>query len=439
MTTDDQTRLLNQISQLAGQINRHKNGQQQSNSLAPRNEGYTYSPSLWRPSFGGYPRGSSTRKPGQPYRNRSLVLTGAAKPASNPSVQANSNHEKDVLTNISPGWISKTDRHRQLINASVFHKTAEDRARAIEATRQMKLKQRQEREKSKLLTFIQRGGAGITSGTHVHASNGIGNYEVDVQGIRFLVAKNGSKLIKVSGNVNSAKSTPKVASIGPVKFYRSKNGNMYRSGIVKAHRATGVIKKVDELCRIFTTTGSCPKGPTCRYVHNPTKVAVCKEYLLKGSCPNGESCDLSHELTPERTPACLHFARGNCNNSSCRYTHVRVSPSALVCREFGRYGYCEKGLTCMERHVHECPDFSNTGTCSTRGCKLPHREKASIMRNKASNSNAQKVDDEISDVSSDEEEVSSDDVDSDDLEEFYGDDDGAMDTDIPMQQDFVQL
>jgi hypothetical protein len=48
--------------------------------------------------------------------------------------------------------------------------------------------------------------------------------------------------------------------------------------------------------------------------------------------------------------------------------------------------------------------------------------------------------DESSDISSEEdEEIGSDDVDSDDLEEFFGDEDGKEDTDIPMQEDFVQL
>jgi hypothetical protein len=38
------------------------------------------------------------------------------------------------------------------------------------------------------------------------------------------------------------------------------------------------------------------------------------------------------------------------------------------------------------------------------------------------------------------EEIGSDDVDSDDLdEEFFGDEDGNIDSDIPMQQDYVQL
>ena len=228
-------------------------------------------------------------------------------------------------------------------------------------------------------------------------------------------------------------------------------------------RKTGVVKKINEPCKAFSTTGSsfhsnayfesfhgrggnlrfqltpailgsCAKGPRCRYIHDPSKVAVCKEFLQKGSCPSGDSCDLSHELTPERTPACLHFARGNCSNANCHYTHVRVSPSALVCRLFGIYGYCENGANCENRHVHECPDFSNTGKCTTKGCKLLHRHKASVMRTT--------VEEEGSDVSSDEddEEIDSDDVDSDDLdEEFFGDDGATADSDVPMQRDYVQF
>jgi len=187
--------------------------------------------------------------------------------------------------------------------------------------------------------------------------------------------------------------------------------------------------------------GSCFKGPKCRYIHDPSKVAVCKEFLLKGSCPNGDDCDLSHDLTPERTPTCLHFTKGNCSNPGCRYTHVRVSPNAPVCRSFGIYGYCEKGADCQERHVHECPDFSNTGICKTKGCKLPHRIKASVIRRNTITGDGPLGDDDSSDISSDEEgEIDSDDVDSDAMDdEFFGEEDGEKDADIPMQQDFVQL
>lgn len=91
--------------------------------------------------------------------------------------------------------------------------------------------------------------------------------------------------------------------------------------------------------------------------------------------------------------------------------------------------------------MHECPDFSNTGTCNTKGCKLLHRHKASIIR-KNTSLGEQLGEAENSDLSSDEEqdEINSDDVDSDDLdEEYFGEEDGEKDPDIPMQQDFVHL
>jgi hypothetical protein len=224
-------------------------------------------------------------------------------------------------------------------------------------------------------------------------------------------------------------------------------------------RRNAVIRKINEPCKAFSTTGSsfhssASLGPfhgrgghiglqltrsiigtclksQCRYIHDPTKVAACKTFLLKGSCPSGDSCDLSHDLTPERTPSCLHFSRGNCNKEDCRYIHVRVSPSAPVCRSFGIYGYCEKGADCEDRHVHECPDFSNTGKCDSKGCKLIHVRKAHVMRNI--------VNTEDSDMSSDEdgEDIDSDDVDSDDLEELLGDDDGVVDTDVTAQRDYM--
>lgn len=67
-----------------------------------------------------------------------------------------------------------------------------------------------------------------------------------------------------------------------------------------------------------------------------------------------------------------------------------------------------------------------------------HRHKASVIRRNAAAGDTGV--EENSDLSSDEdeEEIDSDDVDSDDLE-FFGDDDGQADTDVPMQQDFVHL
>lgn len=75
-----------------------------------------------------------------------------------------------------------------------------------------------------------------------------------IQGIRFRVTQRGSKLVKVPGDINPASATPKITFVGGVKFHRSKNGNLYRDGILKAQRQTG-IKKVNEPCRTFASTG----------------------------------------------------------------------------------------------------------------------------------------------------------------------------------------
>ena len=181
----------------------------------------------------------------------------------------------------------------------------------------------------------------------------------------------------------------------------------------------------------FASIGSCQKGARCRYVHDPQKVAVCKDFLKEGKCANGESCDLSHELTPERVPNCLHFAKGHCAKADCPYTHSKASPGAPVCKAFGFYGFCSNGADCTERHVFECPDFSNTGRCKNKGCKLPHRERASVLRNQS------KDEDDGEDVSSDEEAAASDDVDSDAVAEFIEDD--SDDSDFENAKDFIPL
>lgn len=499
----------------AGQINRRKNQQAGFAPSAPQhhpaqhrtvsapdrlmNFNINNPQEASRHRGGGHfqPRGYRVGKPA-PHRHRTLVLNGATQPKSD----VESGAASDASTS---SWVTKSDRHLQLINSNVYEKESQARLKAIEHTRAQKRQQTDDRERAKILSHFKT--TATASAPHVPSDAVTKPYEVVVDGIRFYVVKNGSKLVRVpglspshvpfmnkshhdQGDNNALSATPKMATVGGVKFYRSKNGNLYRHGIVKAQRYVtsspacaaltswpfpsqfGVVKKVEEPCKLFSTTGSsliptpifestvrrfsfrstasrilltaalvstgsCLKGPKCRYVHDPAKVAVCKDFLAKGECPNGDACDLSHDLTPERTPACLHFAKGHCTNSNCRYTHAtNVSPAAPVCRPFGIYGYCDKGAACTERHVFECPDFSNTGVCKTKGCKLLHRERASVLRKNARESGDQ----EMADVSSDDdgESVDSNDVDSDEVEEFIGEDDGP-DLDFATQKDFIEL
>ena len=169
---------------------------------------------------------------------------------------------------------------------------------------------------------------------------------------------------------------------------------------------------------------------------------MCKDYLRNGVChPQSGRCHLSHDPSPERVPACLHFLRGNCTNPSCRYAHVHVNPAAPVCRAFATIGFCGEGAECLNRHVHECPDYTNVGACRNKKCRLPHIDRADQMKKNAADNprrTAPSTDDDDSDLVSDEDDDSdSGDVDSDDLEELMGRTDTSHA--LSQQKDFVHF
>lgn len=193
---------------------------------------------------------------------------------------------------------------------------------------------------------------------------------------------------------------------------------------------------------ILSLLGRCAKGPRCPYLHNPAEVAICRKFLQTGSCSEGDSCDLSHDPTFERVPTCVHFLRGKCSNPSCHYSHIRVDPSAPVCRDFAILGYCGKGKDCLNRHIFECPDYANTGACRSTKCRLPHIDHAGQLKKLVSdrkNDIASHDDnDDDNDIASedDEEMMDDDDVDSEGMEEFFGSyspSEGAL----TQQQDYV--
>ncbi|CAK7214488.1 hypothetical protein SCUCBS95973_002163 [Sporothrix curviconia] len=432
MSSENQE-LLARISQLAGHINRHKNQQAGISSVPSSSYNTSTPPSYSRGAYAARGRGGGYRvqKPAS-YRNRTLVLNGSAPPGRSDPAEAGDSSAA-ASDSSSSAWVARTDRHRQLINADVYEKDTQARARAIEQTRVQNLQKRDARERAKLqshLAYLARAGRPTGNSGGSGTSTPPNAYQIIVEGIPFVVAKNGSKLVKLPSDTHSASSTPKTAIVGGVKFYRSKNGNLYRHGVVRAQQR-------------YVPRGHANR-PNCRFIHDATKVAACKEFLLKGDCPNSGDCDLSHDLTPERTPFCVHYAKGNCTNPQCPYTHSQVSSGAPVCRPFGLYGYCDRGADCTARHVFECPDFSNTGVCKIKGCKLPHRERASFMRranHNNSNSNNANNDPNSSsgDVSSDDESVNSDDVDSDEVDEFVAADSDDADLDFVTQKDYIAI
>ena len=118
----------------------------------------------------------------------------------------------------------------------------------MEETRKQKALQRDQREKRKIQRHFQ------TRNTPLElAKTAPVTHELELDGLRFQVLSGGSKLTRVRGKIpfspttpvsisqykgvyDSAAPTPKQATIGGVTFFRSKNGNLYRSGIVKAKK-----------------------------------------------------------------------------------------------------------------------------------------------------------------------------------------------------------
>ncbi|KAI0444830.1 hypothetical protein F4803DRAFT_510682 [Xylaria telfairii] len=410
MSTAEDQELKDRINKLASRINRHKEAQDYISGNGRRTAPY---PQPYRGGRGKYPPIY--------HRHRSLVLNGGGQPGAS-SVE---NQPPDPTTT---SWVSKTDRHRQLINRDIYERETQQRTQAIEKSSIQQQLNKDRREKARFFNNMRQAGLTASSNPSKPASR----YEVEVDGVRFHVTQQGSKLVKAPDDLNPLNATPKVASLFGVKFHRTKNGNLVRHGIVQAQRQAGGIKKVNENCKAFSWTGTCPKGPSCRYIHDVSKTAICRNWLVKGDCPKGDNCDLSHEITEERTPLCMHYANGNCNNPSCSYIHAEHSPTDPVCRRFGIYGYCEKGAQCSARHVFECPDFSNNGVCKLKGCKRPHIERASILRK----SNRRASPEEMDDLSSEDEDTAdSDDVDSDEVEEFIGHNDDDMS--FAEQKDFI--
>ncbi|WYZ34630.1 hypothetical protein EsH8_I_000906 [Colletotrichum jinshuiense] len=401
MPSQEEQELLARIGQLAGKINLHKAQQAGVQSVPSTQASYTRNTTHRQ---GGFPYKHrvqpypSNRGSPSGFRHRSLVVNGGTQtpPSDSPTPEASG------PTSSSGSWISKNTRgQRSLINSAVYEKNNEAHVKAIEASRKQNIRHQDAREQSQLANHFHRYGGHASAPATSTNVTATGTHEVEIQGIRFRVAHNGSKLIKVSGDLHPVNATPKVAFVGGVKFHRSKTGNLYRAGVLQAQRQNGV-KKVDMPCSMFSLTGIL--------------------FTFSSDYPSVIRSDKLDESL---------LKWGNCANPNCPYAHSSVSPGALVCRSFGLYGYCDKGDQCDERHVFECPDFSNTGKCKSKGCKLLHRERASVLRKRTNG-------DEMEDLSSDDESADSDDVDSDEVEEFITDGVGD-DTDFKVQKDFISF
>ena len=164
-----------------GKINRHK--ARNTTSSYPT---ATYSRHAPYPSR-GYHRGGGYR-PQPTYRNKTLVLNGQ-------SSTPNGTSDSSSASSPASSWITKTDRHLQLINSSVFEKESQNRSSAIEETLRQKQQSRDAREKARLASHAAKVGR-----LQAAAPSSTSSYEIMVEGIRFFVSRGGDKLVKAPGS-----------------------------------------------------------------------------------------------------------------------------------------------------------------------------------------------------------------------------------------------
>ena len=154
-------------------------------------------------------RGRAGRIAPNPHRNRTLVLNNksgsslhGAKELSRDSTPSGakavqSEDEEPLLLQPTDRWVTKRDRHMQLINSSVYDKEIQARNKAIEETRRLKALQKDQREKQK----IERHLNALTSRAG-QATNVV--HEVSINGLKFHVADGGSKLVRIRGEIDDS-------------------------------------------------------------------------------------------------------------------------------------------------------------------------------------------------------------------------------------------
>lgn len=158
--------------------------------------------------YGSY-RASRARGRGRGYspahRNRTLVLNNAQQGDSSES--GLSTPEPSTTPNGTNNWVSKRDRHMQLINASVYDQVSQQRNQAIAETMLQKRRLRDAKEKARLQKHFQHlQPHDGTSKVSIPSERAPSTHEIYVEGLPFRISDGGSKLIRVFGKTQQSSS-----------------------------------------------------------------------------------------------------------------------------------------------------------------------------------------------------------------------------------------
>jgi hypothetical protein len=221
---DDEAALHAKIAALKGQINEHK----QTSAHPYPYQGFQHSQST-RGShrWGPYPRGGRGGF-AKPHKNRTLVVSGAQNGTiASPGGDTTGSIDNVALPPAKHAFIStRGAKVNQLMTRDVFAREQKQRQEFQETHPTFK-RPKPNRGPS--------GDAQVAKPTPRH---------LEIDGIRFQLKDDGSKLIRVPGQSplhdkacnglkhldteNAGKETPKKAKIAEVEFFRTKNGNLIR-------------------------------------------------------------------------------------------------------------------------------------------------------------------------------------------------------------------
>lgn len=106
------------------------------------------------------------------------------------------------------------------------------------------------------------------------------------------------------------------------------------------------------LCFKFTSSGTCPQGDKCNFMHDPEAREqfarnVCFDFLNKGKCERGTSCKFSHSLSDDRTSASRNARSARSVVSSfCVFFFIFVTGNKKC--------YCKSSLSCLSFFFFFC-------------------------------------------------------------------------------------
>ena len=142
------------------------------------------------------------------HRNRVLVLnnstdaTQIADSQSSPASPATKEGSSKEVVNGSASWVSKRDRHMQLINTSIYDKEKQFRRTAMNETVRKKALAEEHREKARIAKHLQSINNYPGKSAAVPTSTGLVRYEILINGVRFRVMNGGSKLSRIFGRTS---------------------------------------------------------------------------------------------------------------------------------------------------------------------------------------------------------------------------------------------